>query len=241
MSERHYNEAEVRRILELATRPTDAQPAARAQSGMTLAEIQSIAGEVGIDAGAIARAAASLDAAAVHPARRSLGIPIEVGHTVHLPRPLTDDEWEQLVAELRSTFRARGNVRVKGNTREWYNGNLHARVEPGPSGYRLRMGTIKGDASGFNTLGVMGILGGGATLLLAGDPQSAIAASGVLGAMGAGTLIANLFRLPRWRAERRSQMRHIATRVAAMVRGNEPEAGGSSSLPAPDEPGPSAG
>src|SRR5690606_31180184 len=177
MSERRYKEAEVRKILELATRPTATQPAPSASSGMTLAEIQSIGVEVGVEPDVIARAAASLDAGAVRPPRRSLGMPIDVAHTVHLPRALTDAEWEQLVAELRATFRARGQVRTHGGLREWSNGNLHASVEPAAGGYRLRMETVKGDAAGFNALGLVSLAMGVATaggMVLAGEGASAI-------------------------------------------------------------------
>ncbi len=237
MSERRYKEAEVRKILELATRPTATQPAASASSGMTLAEIQSIGVEVGVEPDAIARAAASLDAAAVRPRRRSLGMPIDVAHTVHLPRALTDAEWEQLVAELRATFRARGQVRTHGGLREWSNGNLHACVEPAAGGHRLRMETVKGDAAGFNALGLLGLATGAATaggLFIAGDAPSAIFVSSMLGAGGAGAILGNLIRLPRWRGERSRQMRHIAQRVTAIVRGADASHDGAPALPPPD-------
>ena len=116
--------------------------------GLTLAELQAIGHEVGLPPERIFEAASALDRRReVPPSRTSLGVPISVGLTVDLPRAPTDREWDMLVAELRTTFRARGRVESTGGSRQWVNGNLHAYVEPTQSGYRLRMGTLKGNAS----------------------------------------------------------------------------------------------
>lgn len=147
-------------------------------------------------------------------------MPIEVGHTVLLPRALTDHEWDQLVAELRATFRARGKVIAQGGLREWANGNLHACVEPTESGYRLRMGTVKGDAGGINALGAMGVLMAaavfGSTTLIGGGSDTLFAPL-VLGGSGVGAFLTNLVRLPRWAQQRQQQMRHIGTRIGTIM------------------------
>lgn len=221
MTERRYKESEVRKILELATRQPTGQGSPAAAGGLTLAEIQSIGVEVGVEPDAVARAAASLESGSIRSPRRSLGMPIEVAHTVHLPRALTVEEWEQLVAELRSTFRARGKVTAHGHTREWWNGNLHICHEPTASGFRLRMDTVKGDASGWNAVGLTGLATAGimvGSFLLSGEAQAAIFVPAVFGVSGVGALVGNALRLPRWREQRRQQMQHIASRVAAMVR-----------------------
>jgi hypothetical protein len=70
---------------------------------------QDIGREVGLEPAAVAEAATALDMRTLMwPRRRSLGMPIEVGGTVVLPRPMADSERERLVAELRATFGARG-------------------------------------------------------------------------------------------------------------------------------------
>ena len=220
MSERRYRDEDVRRILELATRSDAAAPVQRGpEEGLTLPEIQSIALEVGVPADAVARAAAQLDASAGPRPRTSLGMPIEVSHTTQLPRDLTAAEWTQLVAELRATFRARGNVEVQSGVREWFNGNLHAAVEPTAHGYRLRLGTLKGSASGVNALGVTGVaagvvvfaasaLGGGAL-----DPAGPL----LLALAGGGAFLSNLVRLPRWANLRQRQMQAISEKALQMV------------------------
>src|SRR5690606_9659323 len=194
-----------------------ASPPAR---GMTLAELQAIGREVGIAPERIADAASALDRrrARVRP-RKQLGLPIAVGRSVDLPRPLTDREWALLVSELRETFHARGNESSRGELRQWTNGNLHAFVEPTESGYRLRLGTLKGDATPVNLLGAGGILMGGILLaaqFVAGAPLEVVAPL-VVGAMGTGAFGFNALRLPRWAQEREQQMEYIAERARALV------------------------
>jgi len=225
MADRTYNADEVRRIFEIAANhPPAERPVSAESSGLTLAEIQDIGREVGLEPAVVARAAATLDA---RPMRRTLGQPIEVGRVVHLSRPLTDPEWDRLVAELRSTFRARGVVTVQGGIREWRNGNLHATLEPTEHGYRLRLGTFKGDAKGFNALGVTGLASGAlvsSALWSSGEPVTAILSAAIFSAAGVGAVVGNLVRLPRWAREREKQMEHIAARVTAMIHRTDAEA-----------------
>lgn len=221
MTERRYREEEVRRIFSLASKghlaaDKSAPPVAQ---GLTLAEIQSIGNEVGISPELVARAAAELDERG-KPGRTSLGLPIEAGRVVALPRNLTDNEWAQLVAEVRRIFRASGRVSEHGELREWSNGNLHVAVEPVGQGYRLRMGTLKGDAQGINALGVIGVLAAaaaGTALGLSGEIGDAILVSGVFGTGGLAALLSNVFRLPRWKTERDRQFEQLAARVKAMT------------------------
>lgn len=224
MSERRYTKDEVRKIFELATTPAE-QPASTPEaSGLTLAEVQGIGREVGLESALVARAAAALDA---KPLRRSLGLPIEVGRVVHLERNLTDHEWDQLVAELRSTFRAKGKISAHGGIREWRNGNLHAALEPTQSGYRLRLGTLKGDASGINALGATGLAAGvltSAALWLSGEMGDALLTGAFFTASGIAAFVTNALRLPRWANKREQQMEHIAARLAQMLN-NEGDAG----------------
>src|SRR5262245_23192889 len=160
MNERRYKQDEVRKIFGLAARGSSSdRRTISSADGLTLAEIQGIGREVGLEPAAVAHAAAVFDAEALRAHRRkTMGIPIEVGRIVQLPRALTDHEWEQLVTELRSTFRARGTIKSEGNIREWFNGNLHACIEPVEAGYRLRLSTLKGDAQGVTAMGASGIL-----------------------------------------------------------------------------------
>lgn len=226
MEERRYNEAEVQRIIEIATTQQLTSPRPGPADGLTLSDIQSIGSEVGVDPSSIARAAAALDAGVARSPRRSLGMPIEVTRAIPLPRAPTDEEWEQLVAELRATFRAKGRVTVQGGLREWSNGNLHAVIEPSAKGYRLRLGTLKGDAMGVNALGFTGLFAGAAvfvSMLLSGEVQGALVVPTIFGAAGVTALLANMVRLPRWAQQRAGQMEHIADRATTMISASEGE------------------
>jgi hypothetical protein len=219
MSERRYTDREVRRIFELAaTERQRSGTVAAVSNGLTLADVQGIAREVGMDPGDVARAAAALDSPAAATRGRSLGMPVAVGRTVSIPRDLTDREWEELVAELRATFGATGRVSMQGSLRQWTNGNLHACVEPAGAGFRVRFGTRKGNAPPLNGLGIGGLIGGailGVGSALSGNPE--FAAIGVLSGGGIVTLLFNALRLPRWARRRQRQMDHVAARVQAIL------------------------
>ena len=77
--------------------------------------------------------------------------------TAPLTGTVSGTSWSLVVADLRETFGARGKESTHGETREWSNGNLHAFIEPTRTGYRMRLGTLKGDAIALNRMGVMGV------------------------------------------------------------------------------------
>ena len=216
---RRYRDEEVREIFDLAVRGKTAGSPAPVHDvdGLTLGEIQSIGAEVGLAPDAVAHAAAALDdRASRQPRRTSFGMPISASRVVPPSRPLTDDEWTRLVADLRMTFNARGTAREQAGIREWSNGNLHACIEPAGQGYRLRMSTVKGDAAGFNALGLTGLAAAAATfgsLSLSGELADAVIVSAIFAVSGIGALIANRVRLPRWAKERETQMESIARRL----------------------------
>jgi hypothetical protein len=219
MTERLYRDDEVRTIFKLATTQKAADVPSSSIDGLTLAEIQSIGREAGLEPDAVALAAIALDAPPVKPPRTSLAMPIEVRHTVALPRAMSDQEWEHLIVELRSTFRARGKITTHGSLREWSNGNLHAAVEPTETGSRLTIGTIKGDASGVNALGVMSAVGAGITLgfALVAETVTPFLTPLILATTSSGVFLTNWVRLTRWRQERAQQMDHIASRIRTIM------------------------
>jgi hypothetical protein len=218
MTERRFNEAEVAAILEKAA---EAQHSGARQlpsgEGMTLAELQAIGSEAGIDPQLVARAAHALGKGGRSTSRRFLGLPIGVGRTVDLGRKLSDDEWERLVVDLRETFDARGSIRQEGSFRQWTNGNLQVLLEPTPTGHQLRLRTVKGDAVTWITGGLFSVgVSAAAYVAMAlrgvGDAgnMTGLAFLSLIGVMmfGAGAL-----RLPGWARLRRKQMEEIAERL----------------------------
>jgi hypothetical protein len=133
---------------------------------------------------------------------------------------LTDSEWERLVAELRTTFGARGRVSTQGGLREWVNGNLHACIEPAEEGFRLRLGTVKGNAVMLNALGVTGVVTGAITfgaMLMSAGLQEAVFVPWMISASGVAAILANVLRLPSWAKQRETQMSYIVARVRAIM------------------------
>ena len=223
MSERRFDEAEVAEIFE---RATQAQHSGQRQlpsgEGMTLAELQEIGREVGIDPQLVARAASSLVQGGRPTSRKLLGLPIGVGRIVDLDRKLTDDEWERVVVDLRETFDARGQMRSEGSFRQWTNGNLQALLEPTPTGHRIRLKTMKGDAVGWITGGI-GTLAIGTTLLItaavSGSTDAGLWSSlSMMTMMGAGMFGLGALRLPGWARTRRRQMEELAGRLALLAK-----------------------
>jgi hypothetical protein len=224
MSERRYDEDEVAEIFRAAANARDPEPqphALASVSGLSLAELQTIGGQVGIAPDRIADAAAAVELRRGAPPRRTyMGMPVSVGRVVELPRAPTDREWELLLTDLRETFGAHGRDRSQGGLRAWTNGNLHAYVEPKESGHRLRLGTMKSNAPVLGGLGIAGILLGLALtlMILTGIETGNVAGAIFVAVMGALALASNAVRLPRWADEREEQMERIAARARSLIR-----------------------
>lgn len=220
MDEPRYHEDEVAEIFERAASASEGRTLTR-RDGLTLAEIQAIGREAGLDAGAIAEAAAALELRrGAVPRRTLLGMPISVGRTVALPRAPTDHEWEQLVAELRQTFHAAGKVRVEGGLRQWTNGNLGAFVERDGAGWRLRLTTLKEDAIYLNRMGIGGVTLGvviALFMVLTGTATDDILGALIIFLGGAAFLGYNAIRLPLWAGERERQMERVAARARELL------------------------
>ena len=216
--ERQYNEQEVAEIFRQATA---AQESAQRQlpqgGGLTLAELEQIGKGAGITPEYIARAAAAVARTGPAPPPTTyLGFPVSVARTVDLPGPLSDDAWDRLVADLRETFQATGEVRHDGSLRQWRNGNHYALVEPSDSGHRLHLRTLNGNARAALVGGLAFFAMNLAFMLVVAvstgmDPGTLFLA--VLSAVGLGSIGVAAYQLPRWRAERARQMEAIAARA----------------------------
>jgi hypothetical protein len=219
MPERRYSEEEVAAIFANAARPADAAPRRIGpSSGLTLSELQDIGREVGLSEADVARAAVALAARPSVGTGRYLGVPIAVARVVDLPRAPNDAEWEQLVVDLRTTFRARGHLSTHGSLREWWNGNLRALIEPTGTGYQLRLETMKESAR--NTMvGGLAMMGLGAAVLVldALSGAAVLPAVGLLSVTGFGMFGAAAARVPSWARRRQAEFDAIATRLLSAL------------------------
>ncbi|MEO7103909.1 MAG: hypothetical protein ABI311_11005 [Gemmatimonadaceae bacterium] len=222
MTDRKYSEDEVAAIFRAATEHSESGALTGERSGgLTLADLHSIAREVGIPSEAVTRAAQSLSNGTPTTAQTFLGIPVSVARTVNLDRNLTDAEWELLVVQLRQVFRARGTIRVQGSLRQWSNGNLHALLEPTAAGYQLRLGTSKGDVRASVLVGGMALAMAGFVGLMAGLHGTVRdVLPGVLALTGGGALFLgnSVLRVPKWARLRQKQMDDIAENLLRTTR-----------------------
>ena len=217
MTERRFNEAEVAAIFERATEAQQTSPRQLPSGeGMTLADLEAIGREVAIAPELIARAVRTIDAGGLPTSRSFFGFPIGVGRTIDLDRKLTEDEWERLVVDLRETFDARGTVKHEGALRQWTNGNLQALLEPTPTGHRIRLRTVKGNARGM-MMGGLGLLAIAASALIAAAMRGEFSDASqltTLATMGVAAFGIGALSLPGWARLRRRQMEEVAARLA---------------------------
>jgi len=219
MTDRRYNDKEMAAIFRAATEGSHSpQREVPSEEGLTLSELQAIGSEVGISPTAVAQAAQALDIRQGAASRTFLGLPIGVARTVNLNRRLTDQEWEQLVVQLRDVFNARGTMRSDGSLRQWTNGNLQVLLEPTDTGHRLRFKTLHGAARASIGAG-LAALGVTATVAIAtavsGHVGDAVPGIGFLIAAGVGMILNGALRLPGWARLRRSQMDALAAQMAS--------------------------
>lgn len=218
MSERRYNDDEVDAIFAKAAQGQRSLAAgASREDGLTLPQLQEIGREVGIAPDAIARAAHELVRREEEPPRRFFGLPLAVQRTIQLDRRMTDDEWEHLVVQLRQVFNARGTLRQEGSFRQWTNGNLQALLEPTPTGDRLRLRTLNGNARASMSVGLVALGTSGATAIaMAAGGHLANSLPGIflLGLIGVGMFANGALRVPGWANRRRRQMEAIDATLA---------------------------
>lgn len=122
MAEPHYSESEIHAIFErAAVRQEAAERAEKAsRAGLSLADLQRIGVEAGIDPAHIAAAARDLARPAHEPAPTSfLGMPTELRASRFIPMSVTGEAWEQVVPELRRIFKQDGLSGELGRVREW--------------------------------------------------------------------------------------------------------------------------
>jgi len=241
MTERRYDESEVARIFEEATRRALSKSSAGGRSlpapdGLTLAQLQEIGGEVGLPPEAVAAGAAIVDVGGspVEYTGSTAGLPEGVAGTIPLPREMTDREWGILVGRLRDTFQAHGTLESEGMSRSWRNGNLQVRVEPTASGTVLRLQTHKSDGKVLPWVGA-GMVGSGGLLALLmntlNDPRGAAVMASLFIPLGVVMLVLGYLTVPRWARERKAQMEELGGFVLELL--SRPAENGEPGLPRP--------
>jgi hypothetical protein len=132
----------------------------RGDVGLTLAEIQQVAAESGIDPAHVAAAAAELAGPA--PRERVLGFQAEASRSRVIAGPVTEETWGQIVADLRRSFGAVGITSDVGSVRAWSSAAserevpVRASLEPAGDHARLTLTQRPGDIiAGLTAAGVL--------------------------------------------------------------------------------------
>jgi hypothetical protein len=125
------------------------------------------------------------------------------------------------VAELRTTFNAKGEVTSHGSLREWSSGKLHAFVEPTETGYRLRLTDDRAAEVGvgaflgsvFMAMGLLLFL----VLLGRDELQMKFLVPLFFGGGAAGIIALTASTVPRWARTQEQRMAHIGNYAVALL------------------------
>lgn len=156
MSERRYDEKEVGKILQKAAEYQSGLAQAGNTEGLTLEELQKVAGEVGIDPAIVERAAGEVD---LSPESRSRNKSDSILIERTVDGELSDETWGELVTELRRFVGKPGTTEITGKMREWMGGwdvgsvMLSATSRGGKTRLKL-MGDYSGATALVYTLGI---------------------------------------------------------------------------------------
>lgn len=210
-----FDDEAIRRILNRAAARQEqadrALPAADRGSksgsevGLTLGQLQEVAGEVGIEPAHVVAAARELQLRAADPAEhyRLLGIPMETVDRRVVPGVPDDKAWERMVNEVRAEFRGPGVTNSFGEIREWWSsgstssGVTRLRLEPDEAGTEVMI--RRSNRHMFELTATLGWtfagIGGafGAAMMLGGLGPRAIVAPIMFGGLSAVTLGAGRF------------------------------------------------
>ena len=118
---RVYGEQDIGRILKRATELQHEEPSAPAAAGVTLAELEEIAAEAGIDPKYLRRAALEVDSGVSNKTFWSefCGEELVLVREMPIPGELPDDGFERIVAAIQSHSRDYGQPNLLGRTLTW--------------------------------------------------------------------------------------------------------------------------
>ena len=198
---RRFSEREVGLIIKRASEMQQSDPAERGGSGMSLAELEQIASEAGIDPQFVRRAASDIDVAPLSTTSPLLGGPTTVRLERTINGEVPDTEFEALVLEIHNVLGEHGHASELGRSLTWTSAPVAMRrvssrrlsitVSPRAGVTTIRIEEHLGHVAGGLFAGLMGGLGGGsmgpAVGIGIGALHSGLAAAGIAGAVIVGS------------------------------------------------------
>lgn len=221
MAERRFNEQQIGEILRRAGEiQVDISPDAEAH-GVTLAELQKIASEIGIEPHVLERAAQEVESGT--PVGKDAERPNfrMFDHTVD--GELTDEQWDEVVMLLRQSTGLPGTSTLQGNMREW-SGNwdlghvtLTASSRNRQTRFRMLADTTGGTVLGWILSSTFGLLITLIVCAVLGKMGLSMPTVPIVGVLTAGTVFASTFA---WiRSWQRKSHKRLASLFSSVISG----------------------
>ena len=114
-----YSEKEIGAILKRTAELSKGQQRDES-AGLTLAELETLAAEAGLDPTLVSRAAAELGTTRTDDRKLDFfGGPLKYSHSVDISAEVSEETWERMVARVRQHFGEPGVVSTRTGVREW--------------------------------------------------------------------------------------------------------------------------
>ena len=229
---RTYNEKQIGALIQRATELHEEATGA-SERGLSLAEIEHIAAELGLPPEYMRAAALELDGREPSDSAFSLfGAPFVIKQARVIDGTMTPEQWEQVVMELRAFTGNSGHIDEVGNAREW----MHYTGE-GPNGINFQKTRVAiRPADGRTSIQIRKHYGGMAllyavplgllvffTLVLLSEPPDpakfALAAGSILG-----TLALVRGSLSWWAKRQKEKLKRLTTRLQQTLSPSTPQA-----------------
>lgn len=227
--QRQFTSRETEEILERATRLEQQGALKPTAQGLSLAELEQIARDAGIDPAAIHRAVAELDAERTPGLRaRLMGGPSESTAVRVLPHPVDPSRFESVVEQLRRRFNDAGRVEIVGRTLTWIStaaegaAQTQVVVAPRENGTELRVHLRAGrrDRAVFPAGWGLGMIASlGVVAAIGNDPTSGPTIMGAMAGFGALGLFGGRWAFRVLARRRAASAEEIARQLSALIEG----------------------
>ena len=201
---RRFDEKEVALIIKRASELQQSETPAESTTGMSLAELEQVAREAGLDPELVRRAAADLDTRVTDQTpNRLLGAPIALQLERTIDGEVPADEYETLVLEIQRQLGEVGSASTIGRSLQWTvqsaarrrtsTRTVQVTISPRNGRTTIRIEERLGGLAGGLFGGLMGGLGGGSAGIAAGIGFGALhsvaAFAGIWGGVIAGSYL----------------------------------------------------
>ncbi len=197
---RRYSEKQAGEILRRAAGMQRAEPSAADPSGFSLAELEDVAREAGIDPALVRRAASEVEASRAHGFGDALaGSPTTIRLEAHLAGEFPAERFDELVPIIQTSTSWQGHAGVVGRTLTWSaradsnTSSLQVFVSAGDGRSLIRIEERLGGLAGGLFGGLIGGIGGGAGAALGGSLGTAAGSLVVGFAIPAALIVGSFF------------------------------------------------